>query len=152
MVIGMRLYENEAKRIFEKEDISIPRQYGLICRAEDLTEMQGSLEFPMMMKSLVLIGGRGKAGGIKKTTGLEEAVVMAGDMLGKEIRGYKVEMLMLEEAVEEKVAFVPGTAFYADGRGHDALRLTFATCPTDMIDEGIRRLGNAIARRTEKAA
>lgn len=104
MVIGMRLYENEAKRIFEKEDISIPRQYGLICRAEDLTEMQGSLEFPMMMKSLVLIGGRGKAGGIKKTTGLEEAVVMAGDMLGKEIRGYKVEMLMLEEAVEEKGA------------------------------------------------
>jgi 2-aminoadipate transaminase len=59
---------------------------------------------------------------------------------------------LLEEAVEQKVAFVPGTAFYADGRGHDALRLTFATCATDMIDEGIRRLGNAIARRMEKAA
>jgi 2-aminoadipate transaminase len=59
---------------------------------------------------------------------------------------------LLEEAVEQKVAFVPGTAFYADGRGHDALRLTFDTCATDMIDEGIRRLGNAIARRMEKAA
>lgn len=104
----MRLYENEAKRIFEKEDIPIPQQYGLICRAEDLTDMQGSLEFPMMIKSLVLIGGRGKAGGIKKTTSLQEAVVIAGDILKKKIRGYKVEMLMLEKAVEEKSACYVG--------------------------------------------
>lgn len=104
----MRLYENEAKRIFEKEDIPVPQQYGLICRAEDLKDMQGSLEFPMMIKSLILIGGRGKAGGIKKTNNLEEAVVMAENMLGKEIRGYKVEMLMLEEAVEEKGACYVG--------------------------------------------
>jgi 2-aminoadipate transaminase len=59
---------------------------------------------------------------------------------------------LLDEAIEQKVAFVPGTAFYADGRGHDALRLTFSYCPTDMIDEGIRRLGKAMARRVKKAA
>jgi 2-aminoadipate transaminase len=59
---------------------------------------------------------------------------------------------LLEEAIKQKVAFVPGTAFYADGRGHDALRLTFSNCPTDMIEEGIRRLENAIARRMKKAA
>jgi 2-aminoadipate transaminase len=59
---------------------------------------------------------------------------------------------LINEAVGQKVAFVPGTAFYADGRGHDALRLTFATCSEDMIDEGIKRLGNAIARRQKKAA
>lgn len=55
-------------------------------------------------------------------------------------------------AIEQRVAFVPGTAFYADGRGRDALRLTFATCPTDMIDEGIKRLGKAIATRVKQAA
>ncbi len=59
---------------------------------------------------------------------------------------------LMEEAVEQKVAFVPGTAFYADGRGHDALRLTFSYCPTDMIEEGIRRLGTAITRSMKKAA
>jgi 2-aminoadipate transaminase len=59
---------------------------------------------------------------------------------------------LLGEAIEQKVAFVPGTAFYVDGRGHDALRLTFATCPTDMIEEGIKRLGKAIARRQKQAA
>jgi 2-aminoadipate transaminase len=58
---------------------------------------------------------------------------------------------LLEEAIEQKVAFVPGTAFYADGSGHDSLRLTFATCPTDMIDEGIKRLGKAIVRRIKQA-
>ncbi len=59
---------------------------------------------------------------------------------------------LIEGAIEQKVAFVPGTAFYADGRGRDALRLTFATCPTDMIDEGIKRLGKAIAKRMRQAA
>jgi len=59
---------------------------------------------------------------------------------------------VLEDAIEEKVVFVPGTAFYPDGRGRDALRLTFATCPTDMIDEGIRRLGKAITHRMKQPA
>ncbi|MGB9299625.1 MAG: PLP-dependent aminotransferase family protein [Anaerolineae bacterium] len=59
---------------------------------------------------------------------------------------------LFKEAVERKVAFVPGTAFYADGSGHDSLRLTFATCPADRIDEGINRLGKAIVRRIKQAA
>jgi 2-aminoadipate transaminase len=59
---------------------------------------------------------------------------------------------VLDDAVEEKVVFVPGTAFYPDGRGRDALRLTFATCPADMIDEGIRRLGKAITHRMKQPA
>jgi 2-aminoadipate transaminase len=59
---------------------------------------------------------------------------------------------LLKEAIEQKVAFVPGTAFYADGRGHDSLRLTFATCSADSIDEGIGRLGKAIVRRIKQAA
>jgi 2-aminoadipate transaminase len=59
---------------------------------------------------------------------------------------------VLEDAIEEKVVFVPGTAFYPDGRGRDALRLTFASCPADMIDEGIRRLGTAITHRMKQPA
>jgi 2-aminoadipate transaminase len=59
---------------------------------------------------------------------------------------------VLSEAIEQKVAFVPGTAFYADGRGRDALRLTFATCSTEKIEEGISRLGKAIFKRMKQAA
>ncbi len=56
---------------------------------------------------------------------------------------------LLKEAVEEKVAFVPGTAFYADGTGHNTMRLTFATANPEMIEEGIKRLGKAIKKRLE---
>ena len=55
---------------------------------------------------------------------------------------------LLEVAVEEKVAFIPGTAFYSDGEsGRNAFRLTFATASPEMIEEGIRRLGKAIERQ-----
>ncbi len=54
-------------------------------------------------------------------------------------------MDLLKAAIEEKVAFIPGTAFYPDGRsGHNTFRLTFATAGPEMIEEGIRRLGKAI--------
>ena len=65
-------------------------------------------------------------------------------------QGIDCEELM-EEAIEQKVAFVPGTAFYADGRGRDALRLTFASCPTETIEEGIQRLAKVIGGRIRKA-
>jgi 2-aminoadipate transaminase len=49
---------------------------------------------------------------------------------------------MLHEALENKVAFVPGINFYphADG-GHQAMRLNFSNAKPEMIVEGIRRLG-----------
>ena len=55
---------------------------------------------------------------------------------------------LLQEALDEqKVAFVPGIAFFTDDSGHDALRLTFASSPPDVVREGIKRLGLAIAKR-----
>ena len=57
---------------------------------------------------------------------------------------------MLVKALEKKVAFVPGDAFYADHRGKDSLRLNFSVCPPDRIREGIARLGALIAERQEQ--
>ncbi|MBN1135783.1 MAG: PLP-dependent aminotransferase family protein [Anaerolineae bacterium] len=55
---------------------------------------------------------------------------------------------LLEVAVEEKVAFVPGRAFYPDGTdGRCCMRLNFSNAQPDMIREGIRRLGQAIKRQ-----
>jgi len=97
----MRLYENEAKKVFHKEGIPVPEQYGVICSVEDLKRRSKEFKFPIMLKSLVLIGGRGKAGGIKKAESLDEAVSRATEMLDTEIRGYTVDMLMVEKAVDE---------------------------------------------------
>lgn len=48
---------------------------------------------------------------------------------------------MLPRAVEGLVAYVPGTAFYYDGRGRDHLRLSFCYPDEETITEGVRRLG-----------
>jgi len=54
---------------------------------------------------------------------------------------------LLPLACEEGVDFVPGSSFYPDGAdGKDRLRLNFVVQPPEEIEEGIRRLGRAIAR------
>ncbi|QUJ76697.1 PLP-dependent aminotransferase family protein [Sulfitobacter albidus] len=53
---------------------------------------------------------------------------------------------LLERSLEtERVAFVPGHAFYADGSGQNTLRLSFSRTDADTIAEGITRLGRLIA-------
>ena len=104
----MRLYENEAKKVFSQEGIAVPRQLGLICSSDQLEGLLAEDDFPVMLKSLVLTGGRGKAGGVKKAETLKEAVKLADQMLGNKIRGYIVDMLMIEEAVDEEGAAYAG--------------------------------------------
>ncbi len=48
---------------------------------------------------------------------------------------------LLREAINHKVAFVPGTDFHVDGTGHNTCRLNFSNAQPAMIEEGIRRLG-----------
>jgi 2-aminoadipate transaminase len=55
---------------------------------------------------------------------------------------------LLKIAIEEKVAFVPGRAFYpGDNDGRCCMRLNFSYCGPEIIAEGIRRLGRAIKRQ-----
>jgi 2-aminoadipate transaminase len=48
---------------------------------------------------------------------------------------------LLKKAIERKVAFVPGIAFNADGKGKNAMRLNFSYSTPETIREGITRLG-----------
>jgi len=52
---------------------------------------------------------------------------------------------LLAQAVTNRVAYVPGTGFYADGLGTRNMRLSFCFPPPDAITEGTRRLGEVIA-------
>lgn len=51
---------------------------------------------------------------------------------------------LLPAAVERGVAFTPGAPFFVDGSGERTLRLSFSSVPGNRIDEGIRRLAEAI--------
>ncbi len=53
---------------------------------------------------------------------------------------------MFRQAIGENVAYVVGSCFYADGGGHDAMRLNFSYPSEDEIIEGIRRLAGVIKK------
>lgn len=54
-------------------------------------------------------------------------------------------MKLLEKAIAEHVAFVPGAPFFANEPQANTLRLSFVTVPKERIEEGIARLGRIIA-------
>ncbi|HEV2087156.1 MAG TPA: PLP-dependent aminotransferase family protein [Cryptosporangiaceae bacterium] len=56
---------------------------------------------------------------------------------------------LLAKALGERVAYVPGAAFYADGSGANALRLSFCFPPPARIAEGVRRLGELVAEEVK---
>lgn len=64
--------------------------------------------------------------------------------------GY-IDTDVLEQALGQRLAFVIGSAFHADGSGHDTIRLTFSAAPEDRIAEGVRRLA-AVLRAPASAA
>jgi 2-aminoadipate transaminase len=56
---------------------------------------------------------------------------------------------MSPRAITSRVAYVPGTAFYADGFGNQSLRLSYCFPPPERIREGIRRLAAVIEQELE---
>ncbi len=56
---------------------------------------------------------------------------------------------MLPRAVTERVAYVPGTAFYADGQGRRNLRLSYCYPTSERIREGVRRLAGVVEAELE---
>ena len=52
--------------------------------------------------------------------------------------------MLLPEAVKQKVAFVPGTPFYANGGGHNTMRLNFSNASENDLRIGMERLGNVL--------
>lgn len=59
---------------------------------------------------------------------------------------------ILGEAIKEKVAFVVGSAFFADGSGRNTARLNFSNADPEHIREGIKRLGGVLHRMLSAAA
>lgn len=92
----MKLYEYEAKRIFREEGIPTPPG-ELATTVEAARQAYTRLASPsVVVKAQVLVGGRGKAGGIKFASSLAEVEEAARTLLGSEIRGEKVGAVLVE--------------------------------------------------------
>ncbi len=59
-------------------------------------------------------------------------------------------LALMPKALENKVAYVPGTAFFPDGSGANTFRLNFSNANPENINIGIRRLGEVLASELER--
>ena len=95
----MRFFESVAKQIFEME--GIPLLEGHVANyPEEAMAISSEMNVPVAVKAQVLTGGRGKAGGIKFANNPGEALKVADEILGMEIKGEKVNHLLIEEKAE----------------------------------------------------
>ena len=94
----MNLHEYQSKQIFARYGIPIPRG-RVASNSDEVKQIAEELGGRVVVKSQVLVGGRGKAGGIRLAKTAEEAQELANKILGMEIKGLPVRRVLVDEAV-----------------------------------------------------
>jgi len=103
----MNLHEFQGKEIFRAAGIPVPP--GEIARtAAEAVAIAEGLGYPVVVKAQVLIGGRGKAGGVKVVKNPEELSREAGRILGMDIRGHTVQKVLITPSAEIEREFYAG--------------------------------------------
>ena len=95
----MKLHEYQAKEVFAEAGIPTPDS-ELARTVDETVEIAEDIGYPVAIKAQVHVGGRGKAGGIKLVDDTEEAREAADAILGMDLKGYTVESVLVEEAVD----------------------------------------------------
>ncbi len=116
----MNLFEYEAKQEFSKHNISIPKG-KLVTKLAQTAEAIADLKPPYMVKAQVLVGGRGKAGGILSVTTEKEAEEAAVKLLGAPIRGLIVKQVLIEEKIPIRKELYLGIAVDRSNQSYVAL-------------------------------
>src|SRR5512143_3214987 len=93
----MKLHEYQSKQLFAKYGVPIPRGQ-VTSSATEARHIAEELGGRAVIKSQVLVGGRGKAGGIRLAKSPEEAQQLATQILGMEIKGLPVRKVLVDEA------------------------------------------------------
>lgn len=97
----MKLYEYEAKSIFCEFGIPIPRGQMVTTPAQAY-QVADEIQGEVVLKAQVLVGGRGKAGGIKFARDAQEAQEVAEELFSLTIKDLPIKTLLVEEKLELK--------------------------------------------------
>jgi len=96
----VRFLEYEGKQLLNRQGIEIPRG-SLVGTSEEAELATKEIGGPVVIKAQIPVGGRGKAGGILFAETPGEANAKVKSLLGKEIKGYTVDYVLIEEQVSE---------------------------------------------------
>lgn len=103
----MKIHEYQAKELFSH--YSIPITTEKVCfTTEEVVQTAAKFQFPVVIKAQVLVGGRGKAGGVKLAHNIEEAREAADKILGMDIKGCTVEKVLVAEGIKFNSEFYVG--------------------------------------------
>jgi succinyl-CoA synthetase beta subunit len=94
----MKIHEYQAKEILARYAIPVTKEV-LCYTVAEVKEAAEKLGYPCVVKAQVLIGGRGKAGGVKLARTLADATSAAEAILGMDIKGFTVEKVLVAQGV-----------------------------------------------------
>jgi succinyl-CoA synthetase beta subunit len=93
----MDLLEYQGKQLFARHGLRVSPGKA-VTTVEDAVRAANEIGYPVVVKAQVLIGGRGKAGGVKLAKDEAQAREHAANILGLDIRGHTVRTLWIEHA------------------------------------------------------
>jgi len=141
----MKLYEYEAREIFSKYGIPVPRGF-LVRELNEAYRVLKEVSFPVVIKAQILVARRAKLGGVRFANDVEDALSIIKEILGRELNGLKVREILVVEKVdvirELYVGFVidrtsRGIAFIASRYGGIELEDLAKERPESVIKYGI---------------
>jgi len=94
----MRLHEHEAARLFQQAGVPVA-PFAVARTADEAVAALTKVELPVVIKAQVLVGSRGKHGGIVMADTVEEVRAKTTALLGSSVRGFRVESVMISKRV-----------------------------------------------------
>ncbi len=148
----MKIHEYQAKELLSRYDVKVPR--GIVARSpQEAEEAAKELGLPVVVKSQIHAGGRGKGGGVKLARTMEEVHQISRDMIGMTLvthqtgpEGRVVKTLLIEEGLRIKQEFYLGLlldrstsrlVFMASAAGGMDIEEVAAKTPEKILRESI---------------
>jgi len=103
----MKIHEYQARQLFREYHIPVPEDV-LCYSVSEVEKAARDMNRMVVIKAQVLVGGRGKAGGVKLAKTVEEAASAAKQILGMDIKGFKVDKVLVADAVNITKEFYVG--------------------------------------------
>ncbi|GAB1415697.1 ADP-forming succinate--CoA ligase subunit beta [Paludibacter sp.] len=103
----MKIHEYQAKEFFSRYRIPVTKE-SVCYSVEEVVKTAEEFGYPIVVKAQVLVGGRGKAGGVKLAKNKDEAREAANKILGMNIKGYTVEKVLVAEGIKYISEFYVG--------------------------------------------
>src|SRR3954462_10546870 len=138
----MDLLEYQGKQLFKRHGVPVPPG-APATTVDEAVAAADEIGYPVVVKAQVLIGGRGKAGGIKLAADRDAAREHAKAILGMDIRGHTVHELWIEQASDIASEYYASIVFDRSAKAPLAL---FSTKGGMDIEEVADEDPDAIAR------